>query len=124
VIERATLSDSVGFLWGLRFPPTLDYKSPNIVYRANYVPSWCSALNSIFFYHYSFAFFGLDLNWPKLVHGAFWLLHVTSNYSCWKWRARLSLHWLPLGSPVQTITRFPCDHVYEVTWFLSMDPRA
>jgi hypothetical protein len=35
VIERATRSDSVGFLRGLRFPPTLHYKSPNIVYRAN-----------------------------------------------------------------------------------------
>jgi hypothetical protein len=34
-IERATLSDSVGFLRGLQFPPTLHYKSPNIVYRAN-----------------------------------------------------------------------------------------
>jgi hypothetical protein len=33
VIEMATLSDSVGFLQGLRFPPTLHYKSPNIVYR-------------------------------------------------------------------------------------------
>jgi hypothetical protein len=50
VIERATLSDSVGFLRGLRFPPTyitnrpilfiepyIHYKSPNIVYRANNV---------------------------------------------------------------------------------------
>jgi hypothetical protein len=37
VIERATLSDSVGFLRGLRFPPTLHYKSPKIVYRANNV---------------------------------------------------------------------------------------
>jgi hypothetical protein len=36
-IGRATLSDSVGFLLGLRFPPTLHYKSPNIVYRANSV---------------------------------------------------------------------------------------
>jgi hypothetical protein len=35
VIKRATLSDSVGFLRGLRFPPTLHYESPNIVYGAN-----------------------------------------------------------------------------------------
>jgi hypothetical protein len=35
---------------GLRFPPTLHYKSPNIVYRDrdNNVLSWRSALNSIF----------------------------------------------------------------------------
>jgi hypothetical protein len=35
-IQRATLFDSVpiGFLRGLRFPPALHYKSPNIVYRA------------------------------------------------------------------------------------------
>jgi hypothetical protein len=37
VIERATLFDSVGFHRGLQFPPTLHYKSPNIVYRANNV---------------------------------------------------------------------------------------
>jgi hypothetical protein len=37
VIERATLSDSVGFLQGLRFPPRLHYESPNIVYRINNV---------------------------------------------------------------------------------------
>jgi hypothetical protein len=33
------------------------------------------------------------------------------RYSCWKWQStRLLLHWLPLGSPIQTITQFPCDH--------------
>jgi hypothetical protein len=37
VIEWATLSDSVGFLRGFWFPPTLHYKSPNIVHRANNV---------------------------------------------------------------------------------------
>jgi hypothetical protein len=31
--EKATLFDSVGFILGLRFPPTLNYKSPNIVCR-------------------------------------------------------------------------------------------
>jgi hypothetical protein len=35
VIEWATLFDSVGFLWGLWFPPTSHYKSPNIVFRVN-----------------------------------------------------------------------------------------
>jgi hypothetical protein len=45
--ERTTLSNSVGFFWGLRFPPTLHHKSPNIVYRANTVP----ARNSIFLVH-------------------------------------------------------------------------
>jgi hypothetical protein len=40
VIERATLSDSVGFLRGLRLPPTY-IKSPNIVYRANNVLDSC-----------------------------------------------------------------------------------
>ena len=35
VIEWATLFDSVGVLRGLRFPPTVQLKSPNIVLRAN-----------------------------------------------------------------------------------------
>jgi hypothetical protein len=35
--EHISISDSVGFLRGLRFPPTLHYKSPNIVYKANNV---------------------------------------------------------------------------------------
>jgi hypothetical protein len=35
VIERATLSNRVGFPRGHRFPPTLHYKSPNIVHRTN-----------------------------------------------------------------------------------------
>jgi hypothetical protein len=46
VIERATLSVSVGFLRGLRFPPTLHYNGQYWC-RA----SWCSALNSIFVYN-------------------------------------------------------------------------
>ena len=37
VIEWATLFDSVGLLRGLRFPPTEQQKSPNIVHRANNV---------------------------------------------------------------------------------------
>jgi len=34
VVERATPSVCVGFLRGLRFPPTMQ-TSPNIAYRAN-----------------------------------------------------------------------------------------
>ena len=37
VIEWATLFDSVGLLRGLRFPPTGQQKSPNIVHRVNNV---------------------------------------------------------------------------------------
>jgi hypothetical protein len=37
LIERVTLFDSLGFLWGLWFPPTLHYKSLNIVFLANNV---------------------------------------------------------------------------------------
>jgi hypothetical protein len=36
VIERETLFDSVGYLQGLRVPPTLHYKLPNVVQRANF----------------------------------------------------------------------------------------
>jgi hypothetical protein len=39
--------DRVGFLW-LRFPPTFHYKSPDIDYGTNNVPSWSSALDSKF----------------------------------------------------------------------------
>jgi hypothetical protein len=42
-----------GDLWQPRFPPTLHYKSPNIVYRANNVISWRSALKTIFIRKYS-----------------------------------------------------------------------
>ena len=35
VTEWATLFDRVGLLRGLRFPPTVQLKSPNIVLRAN-----------------------------------------------------------------------------------------
>jgi hypothetical protein len=49
VRERATLSDSVGFLRGPRSPPTLHYKSLNIVYGADNGLSWRPALNSIFY---------------------------------------------------------------------------
>jgi hypothetical protein len=34
-IEGQVSFDSIGFHRGLRFPPTLHYKSPSIVYRAN-----------------------------------------------------------------------------------------
>ena len=37
VIEWANLFDSVGLLRGLRFPPTEQQKSPNIVHRVNNV---------------------------------------------------------------------------------------
>jgi hypothetical protein len=53
VIERVTLSDSVGFLRGLRFPPTLHYKLPNIVYWANnvLVDTQLSIQYSIFYFN-------------------------------------------------------------------------
>jgi hypothetical protein len=45
VMERAPLFDSIGFLRGSGF--LLHYKLPDIAWRANNIPSWRSALNSV-----------------------------------------------------------------------------
>ena len=71
VIEWATLFDSVGLLRGLRFPPTVQLKLPNIVLRANNEQEFAHVLSTQYFKKKLFS-----MGVPHLYECTRYLIHV------------------------------------------------